>query len=116
MEALFSFEPAEDRFSQVLPPQGGIFVGGGAVLFCSYFFDVCGLLLAVDFYSLILGLKEINTTFSFSLHAPFGDTNLFKQLRYGLGHTPKLFIMSGLLQGVCLAIVVKLLRIPPQKN
>lgn len=117
MEALFSFEPSSTPAEETGGRVGAadaLVVAGAAGL--AYSYDLCGILLAFDFYALISGLKEIGSTFNFNLQVPAGNTNLFKQLRYGLGHTPKLFITSGLLQGLCLAIVVKLLRLPPEKG
>ncbi len=118
VEALFSFEPSSTPhpIGRVVSKTGrpALLAAAGAGL--SYSYDLFGALVAIDFYMLISGLKEVGSTFNFNLQIPTGDTNLFKQLRYGLGHTPRLFIISGVLQGLCLAIVVKLLRIPPEKT
>lgn len=111
VEALFSFEniqqDVENRKS--LLQKFSL-----SVLLSSVFYDFCYAYITYDLYTLLDSLSALNAALNLKLsHQPLGWSNTFTELRFGTASTPKLYILSGLLQGLCLIIVVKVLRVKP---
>lgn len=112
VEALFSFENVQQNSEG---RKSLLHKFGVSIVLTSLFYDFCYMYLTYDLYVLLDSLGSLNTTLNLKPHhQDLGWTNTFTELRFGTSSTPKLYTLSGLLQGLCLIIVVKILRVKPE--